>query len=448
MNFSTMSFEQLTRHGGHQCNCGLNHETGLQYLKIESGAVKYLPDALNQLGFKKPFVVCDQNTYKAAWSHVEPVLSQNGISYVLYTLDGAMLEPDEHTVGALCMAYDPSCDVVLAVGSGVVNDSCKVLAHTARIPSVVIATAPSMDGYASNSSSMIQKRVKVTLYNACPVAIIADIDILKNAPMRMLWAGIGDMLAKYISICEWGISHLVTGEYYCENVAGLVRQSLKKCVDAAQGLAKREPDAVQAVTEGLILSGLAMSFARISRPASGLEHYFSHIWEMMALDRGEHSDLHGIQVGIGTYMTFRLYDYIRTILPDRQKAEAFIAAFDNSQWEAQMRKIFGKASDVVINGEHTSYHKNDPVRHKERLNKIIAHWDEIQAIIARELPPTEDLANLMRSLEMPMEPSDIGIGREDVYAAFIGSRDVRDKYLTSSMLWDLGLLHEIVLPVK
>lgn len=447
MNFSSMSPEQLIASGGHQCYCGRYHETGLKYLKIEAGAVRYIPDALRRLGYKKPFIACDLNTYKAAWSRVEQALKLGEINYVLSILDSASLEPNENTVGALCMAFDPCCDVVLAIGSGVINDSCKVLAHMAHIPSMVVATAPSMDGYASNSSSMIQNRVKVTLYTACPVAVIADIDILKEAPIRMLQAGIGDMLAKYISICEWGISNLVTGEYYCENIAGLVRQSLKKCVEAAHGLANREPKAVQAITEGLILSGIAMSFARVSRPASGLEHYFSHIWEMMALDRCHHNDLHGIQVAVGTYITFRLYDYIRSIHPSRHKAEAFIAGFDNTAWEEQIRMIFGKAAEVVISREHKIYHKNDPVLHKERLDKIICHWEEILAIINRELPPTEELSNLMQSLEMPMEPSDIGIGREDVYAAFIGSRDLRDKYLTSSLLWDLGLLHEIILPV-
>lgn len=446
MNFSAMSFEQLLAQGGHACGCGHHHQTDLQYLKIEAGAVRFLPEALNRLNVHKPFIVCDKNTYQAAWGRVEPVLQAAGIPYVLNQLEGDMLEPDEHTVGALCMAFDPSCDVVLAIGSGVINDCCKVLAHVAGLRSMVVATAPSMDGYASNSSSMIQERVKMTLYNACPAAIIADTDILREAPMRMLWAGLGDMLAKYISICEWGISHLVIGEYYCENVAGLVRQSLKKCVDAARGLKSRDPAAIQAVTEGLVLSGIAMSFARISRPASGLEHYFSHLWEMMALDRGQHSDLHGIQVGIGTYLTLRLYDDIRKIQPDRRKAEAFMASFDNDAWEKQMRSIFGKAAEVVISREHASYHKNDPDGHQTRLNNIIAHWDEIQAIIARELPPTQEVAGLMRSLNMPMEPSDIGVSREDVYAAFIGSRDVRDKYLTSSLLWDLGLLHETQLP--
>ncbi|HPR77588.1 MAG TPA: iron-containing alcohol dehydrogenase, partial [Candidatus Limiplasma sp.] len=134
-------------------------------------------------------------------------------------------------------------------------------------------------------SSMIRDRVKVTLYNACPDAIIADTMIMKDAPERMLQAGLGDMLAKYIALCEWRISHIVTGEYYCEEVAGLMRNSLAKIVSAAPRLLERDPEVIGAVAEGLILSGVAMAFAQVSRPASGLEHYFSHLWEMFALDR-------------------------------------------------------------------------------------------------------------------------------------------------------------------
>jgi glycerol-1-phosphate dehydrogenase [NAD(P)+] len=341
------------------------------------------------------------------------------------------------------MAFDTGCDVIMAIGSGVINDCCKVLAHVSGRRSIVIATAPSMDGYASNSSSMIQNRVKVSLYNSCPSAIIADTDILKDAPMRMLQAGLGDMLAKHISLCEWRISHIVTGEYYCENIAGLVRTSLKKCISAADGLERREPAAIQSITEGLVLSGIAMSYAKFSRPASGLEHYFSHLWEMMALDRGKGFELHGIQVGVGTYLTLRLYDAIRLMVPSRLKAEAFIAGFDNSAWEEEMRGIFGKAADAIITDEHTKFHKNDPPRHAVRLHAILTNWNEIQTIISQELPATVTIRQLMNKMHMPMTPADLGISPEDTQAAFIGSRDIRDKYLTSSLLWDLGLLHEI-----
>ena len=279
-----------------------------------------------------------------------------------------------------------------------------------------------------------------------PAAIVCDIDIIKDAPMRMLQAGFGDMIAKYVALCEWRITHLVNGEYYCENIAELMRATLEKIVTHAPGLAKRDPAAVQATVEGLVLSGIAMSFAGNSRPASGLEHYFSHLWEMMALERGRSFELHGIQVGVGTLNTLKLYDQIRKLIPDKEKALSFRRTFSEEQWESELRRILGSAAQTVIDLEHQSFHNNDAVAHERRVKKIIDHWPEILRAAQEELPDTQDIEALMHSLHMPMEPEDIGIDRQDTVDAFRASRDTRNKYLTSSMLWDMGVLYEIELP--
>ena len=439
-NFAHMPLEALIRAGGYACDCGRHHGVDLKYLNIGRDAVNGLPDALAAVGVQHPFIVCDVHTRAAAWDKVRTVLDRAGIAYQLYTFTRAHIEPDEYAVGALCMAIEPDCDCVLAIGSGVINDCCKVLAKAARLPQLVVGTAPSMDGYASNSSSMIRDRVKVTLYNACPAAIIADTMIMKDAPERMLWAGLGDMLAKYIALCEWRITALVNGEYYCEDVAELMRASLRKIVAAAPRLMERDPEVIGAIVEGLILSGIAMAFAQVSRPASGLEHYFSHLWEMFALDRGLPLELHGIQVGVGTYLVMHIYDRLRTLTPSREQAAQAMCDFDPAAWEANIRRVFGGAAQTLIDTEHNVWHKNDPAAHQQRLERILAHWDEIRAIMDAELPDTADIVALMEKVGMPVRPADIGESEQDVLDAFRCSRDIRDKYLTSSLLWDLGLL--------
>ncbi|MDO4546997.1 MAG: iron-containing alcohol dehydrogenase [Clostridia bacterium] len=339
------------------------------------------------------------------------------------------------------MAMNPACDMLLAVGSGVINDVCKVVAHACGKLHMVVATAPSMDGYASSSSSMHVNEIKSTVYNACPIAIVADSDIISQAPMRMLWSGLGDMIAKYVSICEWRIANVVIGEYYCEEVAKLVRRSLKRIMDNASKLTSRDPETIQAVTEGLVLSGVAMSFADTSRPASGLEHYFSHMWEMMAMERHTHADFHGIQVGVGTLLTLKLYDWIKTLTPDRQKAIDYVNNFDEKAWTEMVNRIFGTIAPQILDIEK-NVKKNDPEGHKKRLDNIIAHWDEILGFINEELPDTEWLAGIMKDIGMPMTPDDLGIDEEDTKDAFTGAREIRDKYLSCSMLWDMGLTNE------
>lgn len=439
-DISSLPLDELIK--GFDCpHCGCRHETQLKVFRSGAGVIHDLPDVIRQLKVKKPLIVFDHNTKRVAGELAMEILKQAGIGFTSFTFAFDDVEPDEAAVGSLCMALDRSCDIILAVGSGVINDVCKVVAYAAGLPSMVIGTAPSMDGYASNSSSMHVNGVKSTLYNACPVAILCDTDIVSKAPERMLWSGLGDMMAKSVSILEWRISNRITDEPYCPTIAQIVRLSLKKCIERARNLADRDPLVIAAVFEGLTLSGVAMSFARSSRPASGIEHYFSHMWEMMAMERHAKADFHGIQVGVGTVLSLGLYDWARTLRPDRAKAQAAMASFNTDEWSENVRRIFGQTAEQVLAIE-ASVQKNDPARHARRLDRIVSHWDEILGFIAEELPDRNEMMALMRALGMPVTPSDLGISTEDVRDAFIGSRDIRDKYIFSSLMWDLGLTAE------
>ena len=441
--FDEMSFEEILNPNGHKCECGMTHFTGLKYLKVGEGAISYVVDALKFLGKEKPFLVADANTWKAAGEQVAQLLKDAGIPFSSYVFPAARghIEPDEAAVGSIAMAFDPTCDIFLAVGSGVINDCCRVMAHATGKGHMVVGTAPSMDGYASNSSSMVVDNVKTSLYARCPQAIIADISIMKEAPMRMLWAGFGDMLAKYNALCEWRISNIATGEHYCENVARLMRACIKKISANAGGLVKRAPEAVQAVVEGLILSGVAMDFAKISRPASGLEHYFSHMWEMEALRNNEHADLHGICVGVGLCLTLPLYDALRRHGVSKEEADKAYAAFSQEEWEKEMEEVFGPTAVNVIEGEKV-WQKNGEEKHLSRLNNLINRWDEVMKAIDEELPAGTAIQDSMLAVGMPTKPEELGLDQGAVHRAYLGSREIRDKYLLSSMLWDLGLMKD------
>ncbi len=435
---AALKLEELVS-GTHQCTCGRLHSVPLQFVRVGRNAVEALPEALHTIGCHKPYVVADPNTSRAAWDKVRTVLEKNGIPYVFYCLHAPQPEPDEHTVGEICMHSDPSCDAVLALGSGVINDCCKVFAHAAGKPQVIVGTAPSMDGYASNCASMIVDRVKTTLYSSCPAAIIADTMIMKDTPERMLRAGLGDMLAKHIALCEWRIAHLITGEYYCEEIAALMRSTLERIMAAAPRLMERDPEVIGTIAEGLILSGIAIAFAGVSRPASGQEHYFSHVWEMFALDRGLPNELHGIQVGVGTLLCLQIYRHLRRYTPDAAAALQAVAAFDTARWEQEMRRIYGGAAEKLIEAEYTLWHKNDPALHRQRLSRIVDSWPQICEAMDT-LPDADNIRALMQHTGMPTLPGEIGQSPQDVADALTTARNTRDKYLTGSLLWDLGLL--------
>ncbi len=435
-----MTVEELIQPGSHSYG-----DCGLHYYAVGKGASAKVPEALRTLGCRKPFVVMDHNTLEAGGRKVMAVLDAAGIPYTsfVFPFEGH-IEPDEMAVGAVTLAMDPSCDILLAVGSGVINDCCKVAAHAAGKPSMVVGTAPSMDGYASNSGSMIRNRVKVSLYNACPQAIIGDTDILKTAPDIMLKAGVGDMLAKYVATCEWRIAAMVHGDPYDEEIAEMVRRALAKIVALSDKLLQRDDEALAAVFDGLVISGLAMAYAKNSRPASGLDHYFSHMWEMKALRLGQASDLHGIQVAVGTQLALWLFENMLTIdQVDVPRAEAAMKAFSVEKWEADVKRIFGSVAPEILRIERETK-KNDPEGHARRLALITENWGEIRRAMKEELPSRQEIIALMRRLEMPVTPKDLKLSREDTQDALRGSRDIRDKYLVSSLLWDMGMLDEAV----
>lgn len=300
----------------YSCACGKSHKVDIQAIRVGSGVIQELPGILRDLGASHIFLVADNYTYEAAGRQVEQLLDQAGLSYHKRVFQTETpLVPNEYALGSVLAAMTSQDDMLLAVGSGTLNDVTKYVSARTGVPYVIAATAPSMDGYASTVAPTILDGFKTTLPAVYPAAIVADVDILKDAPMPMLTAGFGDIIGKFTSLADWRLSHQLNGEYYCPEVAGVIEAAVETCAANAKALAQREPQAIQAVTEALILSGLAMGMVGVSRPASGAEHQMAHYWEMDALRRGEEHPLHGNAVGVGTVLAASLYEMAVEYLP-------------------------------------------------------------------------------------------------------------------------------------
>ena len=300
----------------YSCACGKSHKVDIQAIRVGSGVIQELPGILRDLGASHIFLVTDNYTYEAAGRQVEQLLDQAGPAYHKRVFQTETpLVPNEYALGSVLAAMTSQDDMLLAVGSGTLNDVTKYVSARTGVPYVIAATAPSMDGYASTVAPTILDGFKTTLPAVYPAAIVADVDILKDAPMPMLTAGFGDIIGKFTSLADWRLSHQLNGEYYCPEVAGVIEAAVETCAANAQALAQREPQAIQAVTEALILSGLAMGMVGVSRPASGAEHQMAHYWEMDALRRGEEHPLHGNAVGVGTVLAASLYEMAAEYLP-------------------------------------------------------------------------------------------------------------------------------------
>ena len=428
--------------GNGTCPCGKVHSASVEDVVMGKGAIGHLVTFIGKFGAKKPFLLSDCNTFAAAGEKARKILEENHIPFGSYCFQDEHLEPDEAAVGSAVMHFDTSCDLIVGIGSGVVNDIGKILSNVTGRKYIIVATAPSMDGYASATSSMSMDGLKVSLNSRCADVIIGDTDILKNAPLHMLKSGLGDMLAKYVSIAEWRIAHLITGEYYCERVAQLIRDALKKCVDNAEGLLQRDEKAVEAVFEGLVVGGIAMAYAGVSRPASGVEHYFSHIWDMRGLEFGTQVDLHGIQCALGTLQAIKLYDEIIKLTPNWQKADAYVKNFSFDDWKCELRDFLGNSAETMIAQEERE-RKYDKSTHPARFALIEEKWNEILEILNEELPTCQQLADILDTIGICKDLASIGADRDIAVCTFKATKDIRDKYVLSRLAWDLGVLDEL-----
>ncbi len=428
--------------GNISCSCGREHTTSLNDIVIGKGALARVPELAKKYNHQKVFLISDINTFEIAGRDVKNYLEENQISVCNFVFPDKDLIPDETALGKLLVAIEEDCDLVISVGSGTLNDLGKFISHKLKLDFFVVGTAPSMDGYASNVSPLIVNHLKTTYVTHIPTAVIGDLDILKEAPMIMIGAGVGDILGKYICLIDWKVANLIQEEYYCPYVADLVKQSIEAIVSNIDKIKQRDEEAIAAIMEGLILSGIAMSYIGNSRPASGSEHHLSHFWEMMFLFQGKPAVLHGIKVGIGTVTTALMYQELKSKTPDFEAARKKAADFESKAWEIEIRKAYLSASETVIAFEQT-VHKNASENVLPRLDILEKKWSSLLALLEKSLPTVETLCRLLRESGAPVFPYEVMIDRKDFNNSLLYAKDIRNRYGLLQLLFDLGLTEEV-----
>jgi len=429
------------------CNCGREHRVDIDNIVIEKEAIVFLPSLINQYNFKKIFIVADANTYKVAGEITETALQGNGFDLKKYIFeDEEHLIPDEKAIGKLLIQITSDTDLILAIGSGTLNDLSRYLSYKLSIPYFIVVTAPSMDGYASTISSLIVNDLKTAYKAISPKAIIADINIVKNAPMEMITAGLGDMLGKYTCLCDWELGRIINGEYYCETVVNIIRNSIQKCVSSIDGIKNRDNFAIKNLMEGLVLSGIAMSFVGNSRPAAGSEHHLSHFWEMMYLLKGKKAILHGTKVGITTLIITKLYELLVTKTINFNNAIDKVNSFNQKEWVRCIEKTYKTAAPGIIALEEKAQ-KNSIEKYNKRIQIIKSKWNDIIRIIKKIVPNLREIESILQKVDAPINHLQVGIDNNIVLNSVIFAKEIRNRYTVLQLLWDLGLLEEFALYV-
>lgn len=419
-----------------QCECGHIHRCDIDTILIEKDALRKLPSLLSAKQYHYICILEDENTKKVMGDKVEELVIENGYRVSTIVLPSEHLLPDEAGIGSVFTELPLGCDLILAVGSGTINDLAKFISYKINAPYMIIATAPSMDGFASNVAAMVTKKAKETYAAQMPTAIIADTELMLEAPMDLIAAGVGDVIGKYICLTDWKISSLLTGEYYCEYVADIVKESVEKVKHAAEVLAeKRDLKSIEELMEGLVLSGIAMSYIGNSRPASGSEHHLGHFWEMFFLQHGEHGAYHGTKVGVGTVLCLKMYEWLT-----EENLEELVAAdyvFEQDKWREEIKEIYKTAADKVIALEDDR-EKNSVENRQARMRNLLTKKEEILELI-HNLPDTELIMALMTGLDAPIYPSQIDVSDEELVNSCVYAKELRERVGLLQVLHDLGL---------
>lgn len=371
-----------------KCVCGREHTLETRKVVVDYGALDRFEEYMQELGLTgKRAVVYDTVIYKLTeGKHVkadqEIVLEAQGLR-AEDTLIEEMMTKLDHP------------DVIVAFGAGTIMDFGRYPAYKLGIPFVAIPTLASSDGFTANICSAILNGQKKSTPMCAPVLVVADLDIIKGAPKRLIASGINDILAKYISLADWRISKLVANEYYCPMVAELAEHALKLMRGAADKYAATGEADHEAMTMAQMESGLTMQLLNHSRAASGAEHLMAHLVEMHPPRFENAEGIHGECVGVGTFACVKEYHRLARLTPKAKKFEPLTA-----EW---VREKFG---DRLFDGIMKE-NENDVLGTFDPQN-IVDHWDEIKDIIAT-IPPVEEMEELYKSCGCKYLPEHIGI---------------------------------------
>lgn len=401
------------------CDCGKTHSVTLKKIIMEDNALSRVGEVVSSLGdYKNIVMVCDKNTYDVAGKVVE---SNINLSQKI-VLDPINLHADEHAVDKVKNLLIKRSDLLLAVGSGTIHDITRYVAYELGLPFISIPTAPSVDGYVSSVCAMTWKGVKRTLTAESPLALIADSGIIANAPLKMIASGVGDMLGKYTSLFDWKISSILTGEYYCDYVASLMKSALDEVVLNIDKIKTRDITAVESLTYGLVLSGLAMQMTGNSRPASGAEHHISHLIEMGVLTKNN-TAFHGEKVGVATVLVLDKYHKaLNTPITG-----ANIIDFNYNYQDYLISKFGDLSNEIIKENNHDPLLKVNP-------DVLLAKWEEIRAFGKQFLPSAEFVKDILDNLNASSTLLDIGLSDNLIKDLYTLSPFVRNRLTMMRLL--------------
>lgn len=392
---------------------------------------------------QQPLIVADQNTFPIAGADVLASFPGHSATTPTKYIFGNHIYANDRCVAELQQALQQSSAIPIAVGSGTINDLTKLAAHRVGRPYMAVATAASMDGYTAYGASITASGSKQTFDCPAPQAVLADLEVIAAAPPGMNASGYADLLAKIAAGADWIVADALAIEPIDPPVWATVQQRLRDWVSSPVAVATGNVSALHHLTNGLMMSGFAMQAAQTSRPASGADHQFSHLWDMQHHTVDGVPPSHGFKVGIGTLASVALYENLLS-----RKLESFDVDHAVHGWPslekllAQVTALFepGELADKALLETQAKYVTADELR--AQLTTLQAAWPALCARLQAHLLPFAQLQSMLAAAGCPTQPVHLGISASRLRHSYWQALFIRRRFTVLDLAHRAGLLDD------
>jgi len=427
------------------CVCGKTHEIPIKYLCVKKGAVNEIGSKMAELGMAgKGGLVYDKKIENEVIKNIKDALKGQGITFTCFPVgDGReKIPPEIERAQQLAVQINGSADYLISAGSGVISDLTKKAAKILDLPYLLVATAPSMNGYTSSMAALTDRGVKQTLLIPPAQAVFADISILQEAPLPMVRSGLGDIVSKSVCNADWKLSQIVKNTYFCPVPFRMTDKTEPLYLEAAEEIGLRTEHGIEVLTDGIMRSGLSMTVIGTSTPSSGAEHVLAHYWDLIALIDKKEKLFHGVQVGVATLIILKLYEYmgnypVRKKL-NMRKLENEYPSREQAGWVIEQK--FGRYAQGVKEEFFKKY--TEWKQKKKEIEKIIDNWDSLWDTLAPFIRPAGPVEHALKVSGSAAKYTDLGKKREEVIDALLHAPLIRGRYTILDTAGDLGLMKE------
>ncbi|WP_165071645.1 sn-glycerol-1-phosphate dehydrogenase [Paludisphaera rhizosphaerae] len=396
-----------------------------------------------EFGDASAVLVSDLNTFNAAGRTVLDAFRREGLALAEPFQFGIDVYAGYDDVEKLEAALADVDAIPVAVGSGTINDLTKLVAHRLRRPYMSVATAASMDGYTAFGASITHNGSKQTFDCPAPRVVVADLDVIAHAPAPMNSWGYADLLAKNVAGADWILADAAGVEPIDADVWETVQGRLREWVGDPSGIARNDPESVQGLVDGLLMSGFAMQAHQTSRPASGADHQFSHLWDMQHHTFEGVAPSHGFKVGIGTLASLALHeDLLARDLRDVDVDRAVAAWPVFEQVERRIHDLFGDESLAAKAVKETRVKHVPPDELREQLLQLKAVWPELRNRLKNHLIPSAEVRSMLRAAGCPTRPEEIGISRERLRVSYDQAYYIRRRFTVLDVARRFGIFDD------